>query len=67
MLNPDEIRKNHFKQFMSLPAEKQLAWAISHGYEMFSLLPKNIRLIIKQTRNEPKRSRIPTPKYHNIA
>ena len=57
MSSADEIRRAHFKQFMSLSAEEQLAWAISHGYEMLSLLPEDAKATLEKLRNGAKRHR----------
>ena len=57
MASSDEVRRNHFKQFMSLSPETQLTWAISHGYEMLSLLPEDTKLIIEEIRNGTKKSK----------
>ena len=51
-----KIRRYHFRQFMSLPAEQQLAWAISHGYELLALLPEDIKLTLEEFRNGTKKN-----------
>ncbi|MCK4423569.1 MAG: hypothetical protein KAV18_05820 [Candidatus Omnitrophica bacterium] len=51
------IRENHFKDFMALSAEKRLEWAISAGYEMFSILPEKTKIIFEQMRHGAKRNR----------
>ena len=59
MASSDEVRKNHFKQFMSLSPEEQLTRAISHGYEMLSLLPEDTKLTIEEIRNGTKKFKSP--------
>ena len=51
----DEIRRNHFRNFAALPPEEQLARAITHGYALFSLLPKDARRTFERMRNGAKK------------
>lgn len=46
---------------MSLPAEEQLARAISYGHEMLSLLPEDMKLAIGELRNGAKKSKSSIP------
>jgi len=55
MSDSDTVRRNHFKQFMSLSAGERLERAISGGYEMYSLLPEKTKVIFQQMRNGSKK------------
>jgi hypothetical protein len=55
----ETIRERHFKQFGLLSPEEQLAWALSHGHTLRSLLPKEERDWADRLRNGGKRTASP--------
>ena len=55
----ETIRKRQFEQFGLLSPEEQLAWALSHGHALRSLLSKEERDWADRMRNGGKRIALP--------
>jgi hypothetical protein len=55
MSSAAEIRNNHFKQFSRLAPEKRLIWALSAGYSLWQIMPKDSKKYAEGLRNGWKR------------
>lgn len=47
----EEIREEHFRKFGKLSPEEQIIWALSQGYVLWELMPKENKLLAKQLRH----------------